>query len=126
MSLNAQQFGNIWDDHTESMREDAQRYPATGTMPIAEMKQHMDPVFKSWDHLKTQEHGYISNLADHVKRHGVIEPVVLNEHGVIYDGHHRVAAAEMAGVSEIPWRPISRLIPDKEPRHGYNGPGLPS
>jgi hypothetical protein len=127
VTLSQQQFGDktgsIWDAHTDEMRASAKEYPAEGKMPITEMKQRMDPVFRSWSHFTSTEHGYISNLADHVKREGVIEPVILTEHGMIYDGHHRTAAAEMAGETEVPWRRIKREQPGS--RGGDTGPGLP-
>jgi hypothetical protein len=125
VTTNSTQFNdNIWDTVTERMRADAVEYPPDGRMPVHEMRQRMDPVFQTWDHFTTSAHGYISNLADHVKREGVINPVILDEQGMIYDGHHRTAAAEMLGHEDVPWRHIRREIPT--PRGDYRGPGRPA
>lgn len=108
-NLNSDQFRNIWDDHTERMKAEATKYPAEGMMPIAEARKFADPVFSPWEKFHAQEKGYIGQLAEHVKREGIIKPLVMNEKGTHwYDGNHRLAAAEVAGLTHVPWRPFAK------------------
>jgi ParB-like chromosome segregation protein Spo0J len=43
-------------------------------------------------------------LAASIRQHGVIEPIVVTLDGFILSGHRRYAAAELAGLIEIPCR----------------------
>lgn len=54
-------------------------------------------------------HGYVSHLADSMKRHGqdvAVELRPVGERYDIWDGNHRVAAAHAAGLSHV----MARLI----------------
>jgi hypothetical protein len=46
-------------------------------------------------------------LADSVRQHGILEPLVASRDGFIISGHRRYAAARLAGLSRIPVRFIS-------------------
>lgn len=49
--------------------------------------------------------GDLRHLADSIRQHGILTPVILERHGPalqIRDGHRRVAAAHMAGLERVP------------------------
>jgi hypothetical protein len=76
-------------------------------MPIEEARRYVDPVFSPWSKFHAQEKGYIAGLAEHVKARGVQVPIRIQhsrdqDPHKIYDGHHRLAAAEVAGLKTVP------------------------
>lgn len=43
-------------------------------------------------------------LLGDIRRHGIREPLVLNEQGMILDGHHRLEVARILRMSSVPVR----------------------
>lgn len=105
--LNPEQFSQraveMWDERTEGHV----RLEPEGHMPLHEARKRIDPVFNDWDKFHRQERGYLEGLASHISKRGFVSPITLDPPelgGRIYDGHHRLAAAELAGETTIPWR----------------------
>lgn len=71
------------------------------TLPTSRARDYADPVFSPWEKFHKQEAGYISNLASDVHKNGMQNPIHIRD-GMILDGHHRLAAAEKLGMSEVP------------------------
>src|SRR5215510_5488642 len=46
----------------------------------------------------------IVRLAESIKKHGIIEPLVISSDGYILSGHRRHFAAQLAGLDKIPCR----------------------
>lgn len=55
-----------------------------------------------FEYLETHHAEKIEALVESVKRHGILEPVLLGNDGRVWDGHHRITAAWLAGVTMIP------------------------
>ncbi len=53
-------------------------------------------------------------LKEDIAKHGVIVPVVIDQHGAIVDGHHRVRACKELGIEDYPV--IVRAYPDEDNR----------
>ena len=72
------------------------------TLPVSKLKPFDKHPFKSYDNEKMQ------SLADSVKEHGVIVPILVRPYKhdryeyEIISGHNRVQAARIAGLDEIP------------------------
>lgn len=43
-------------------------------------------------------------LLESIRRHGIREPITLDRRGLVLDGHHRLEAARMLGMSSVPVR----------------------
>ena len=83
---------------------------ATADRPRAatsNMKAAIVPVdrIQFHNHNVRRDLGDLRELADSIRRHGVVTPIVLERRGETFrirDGHRRVAAAQIAGLSRIP------------------------
>lgn len=58
----------------------------------------------------TSDDPEVQSLAESIRKHGLMEPIVVTEDGYILSGHRRYVAAGLAGLTEVPCRtyPISR------------------
>lgn len=92
-----------------------------GYMPVEEMLTRIDDNFRPWEKFRQVEAYYNNPLGEHMAARGVKNPVVLhptsNHRGertryrgeglhpdeYIYDGHHRLAGAQFAGLKEVPF-----------------------
>ncbi len=85
-----------------------------GRMPVAEALERVDLNFRPWEKFHKMEKGYIEGLAEHVSSRGIINPIqfhpnegyrrhAMGTEEYIYDGHHRLAAAELAGLPDVPF-----------------------
>lgn len=43
-------------------------------------------------------------LLESIRRNGIREPITLDPRGLVLDGHHRLEAARMLGMSSVPVR----------------------
>ena len=67
-------------------------------MHIAELKQHPRNT-ETFRDLTGEE---FEDLKASISEHGIIEPVIINQHGVIICGHQRVRACRVLGITEVP------------------------
>lgn len=44
----------------------------------------------------------LDSLADSIRRYGILQPLLLNQHNVLVDGWRRYTAAKLAGLTEVP------------------------
>lgn len=56
----------------------------------------------------------VRSLADSIREHGVLEPLVISEDGRLLSGHRRLVAAPLAGLTMVPVR-IAKVNQEKEP-----------
>jgi hypothetical protein len=81
-------------------------FKAQGTMPISQAISQRDPAFTDWGKFHSQEASYIHGLRRDIEHRGMLNPIQFEGQGdrtQIYDGHHRLAAAELAGHKEVPY-----------------------
>ena len=67
-------------------------------MHIAELKQHPRNT-ETFRDLTGEE---FEDLKASISEHGIIEPVIVNQHGVIICGHQRVRACRVLGITDVP------------------------
>ncbi len=67
-------------------------------MHIAELKQHPRNT-ETFRDLTGEE---FEDLKASISEHGIIEPIIVNQHGVIICGHQRVRACRVLGITEVP------------------------
>ena len=115
-----------WDQHIEFLDEEQAKgrkmyEEPHGTMPVEEMLSRIDANFAPWERFQEVESYYNHPLGEHIAARGMKNPIVLHpttnhrgeptryrEGGLhpdeyIYDGHHRLAAAQFAGLKEVPY-----------------------
>jgi hypothetical protein len=56
----------------------------------------------------------IRELADSISEYGLLEPIIITKDHIIASGHRRYAAAQLAGLSEIPCRTVPMKSTDPE------------
>ena len=56
---------------------------------------------------------HIAKLSKDISENGLKFPIVINEYGVIIEGHHRVEAFKMLGLTEIPAN-ISSILTESD------------
>lgn len=70
------------------------------------LKQYRDGDEIGWqnefDELWSREPGYMDHLCDSINRCGITIPILLGDDGRVWDGHHRLAAAQMLGLETVP------------------------
>lgn len=92
-----QEFDNA---QTKSVKADVKAEAAADTqIPISKLFPNPEQPRKHFDQTALEE------LAESIRRHGIIQPVVVNQSGARYmiiAGERRYRAAQMAGLTEIP------------------------
>lgn len=74
------------------------------TMTIDELKKYIDPNV-SLNNIRSQERSYLDNLKRQISQNGIQQPLQLKRYNntfLIWDGNHRLAAAEELGIKELP------------------------
>jgi ParB family chromosome partitioning protein len=82
---------------------------ADATLPISKIEPNPDQPRKEFDEEKLQE------LADSIKQHGVLQPILVRKTGSTYQivaGERRYQASKLAGLKEIP--AVIRDISDED------------
>ena len=55
-----------------------------------------------FDELWSREPAYMDHLCGLINRCGITTPILLGDDGRVWDGHHRLAAAQMLGLESVP------------------------
>lgn len=106
--------------------------PAERTEGIQHILSHYLPSdFDTWDEVRDNNdwnHPVRRDFVDDIRRNGVTRPVPIDyeqDPPRVMNGHTRVLAAEMAGVSEVPTRQHQGLMDPDDPDHMGRQPDHP-
>lgn len=80
----------------------------------------MDIIYKALDELipyannaKKHDKKQITNVAESIQQYGFVQPVVIDQDGVIVIGHCRALAAKKLGMKEVPCVCVDDLTPEQ-------------
>jgi hypothetical protein len=103
----------------------------TAMLPIEQVKKYRELDREGKDSYGDTSKKNISNIVNDVKQGGVIKEPLILEHntetqwGYLGEGHHRLAAAEKAGLTHVPVYVYSTKYAEDVKQHKDKGLGAP-
>jgi hypothetical protein len=101
-----------------------------GLMPLADLlRDYRDGDEHGWqtefDWLWSNDGGRMDMLTSSIQRDGIRVPILLGNDGRVWDGHHRIAAADRLGLGSVPVKIVPPSDPDWQRAWGVTPPAEP-